>query len=61
MEVRLYSTPDVEMATGYCGVSNSELPGALAVPAIAEQTAEYGKFTVEEWRKFGEALSNNEG
>ena len=47
----------VEMATGYCGVSNSELARRLGwSPQLLNKRLNTGKFTVEEWEKIGEAL-----
>ena len=47
----------VEMATGYCGVSNSELARRLGwSPQLLNKRLNTGKFIVEEWEKIGEAL-----
>ena len=47
----------VEMATGYCGVSNAELARRRGwSPQLLNKRLNTGKFTVEEWEKIGEAL-----
>ena len=47
----------VEMATGYCGVSKSELARRLGwSPQLLNKRLNTGKFTVEEWEKIGAAL-----
>ena len=47
----------VEMATGYCGVSNSELARRLGwSPQLLNKRLYTGTFTVEDWAKIGEAL-----
>ncbi len=47
----------IEMATGYCGISNAELARRLGwSPQLLNKRLNTGKFTVEEWGKIGAAL-----
>lgn len=47
----------IEMATAYCGISNSELARRLGwSPQLLNKRLNTGKFTVEEWEKIGEAM-----
>lgn len=47
----------IEMATGYCGISNSELARRLGwSPQLLNKRLNTGKFTVEEWEKIANAL-----
>lgn len=47
----------VEMATAYCGITNSELARRLGwSPQLLNKRLNTGKFTVEEWEKIGGAM-----
>lgn len=48
----------VEMATAYCGITNSELARRLEwSPQLLAKRLHTGKLTVEEWERIAEALS----
>lgn len=47
----------IEMATAYCGISNSELARRLEwSPQLLNKRLNTGKFTLEEWEKIGSAI-----
>jgi len=47
----------VKMATGYCGIPNSELARRLGWSSqLLNKRLDTGKFTVEEWEEIGDAL-----
>lgn len=47
----------IDMASGYCGINNSELARRLGIsPQLWAARLRTGKFSVEEWNKIAEAM-----
>ncbi len=47
----------IDMALGYCGISNSELARRLNwSPQLLHKRISTGKLTVEEWEEIGRAM-----
>ncbi len=47
----------IEMATAYCGITNSELARRLGwSPQLLNKRLNTGKFSVDEWQRIAEVL-----